>query len=396
MRCSLRYASMTLCLVTISMLMQAQEFPKVRLTPYFKDAVANWKVHTLVGAGRMDALAEIAPGVVVCGSRGEEPGKLFISEDAGLHWKALVFPVKENITAIAGTGNRFEFYVLTGNGLVFRTNNGGKSFQQTALKLNHTNRDGAQQSYGLCYLPTGTLLVSATQSEGGHLYRSTDKGKTFIDLGKVGNNALYRFQNTPNGIFVNGFDGGLYKSVNDGKSWNQVGQLSTMALFATEYLENGHLLQADQKGTLYVFDSKSHQIDSVAQFPGAADDFISLGHGLAYYSTYTEGYENYFTPDFGKHWFPIGAIQTHQKEDWIDHGISLRHSDSVIVLGATRFGAIVRNAFSNSFLELLLDKSHKTYWDTAVQAFRYPRIKPVGQIGNLIPNASFEAGAGGQ
>lgn len=316
------------------------------LLPVFK----KWTATELVKGGRIDAIRSLGGSSALCATRGVNRGMLFISHDYGVNWQFLAKPTESDITCIAETGNPQEFYFLTGKAEVFGTADGGKTWTQLATLTTNKNREKYTASYAIMYTGNGTLLVTDTDSDGGHIYRSMDKGKTWTDLGAVSKNALYRLEKVGNGIVVNGWEGVIYKSTDDGLTWNRMEQLTGAALFATEYMGVARLLQADQSGNIYGSINLGYKWEKLDNLTDAADDFINVGYGAVYYSTYTGKKEVYVSLDYGKKWWSIGVVPTGQAGDWLDHGISVETKDSVIVLAGTNKGFIIRNAIAKDWL----------------------------------------------
>lgn len=348
-----------------------------------QDVFNNWTTTELVKGGRIDAIRVLEGPVVLCATRGLNKGMLFISENYGRTWKFLAKPTTAEITCIAETGNRQEFYILTGLAEVFGTKDGGRSWKKLTTLTTNKNRDGAQAAYAILYTANGTLLVTDTDSDGGHIFRSADKGTTWADLGKTGTNALYRLEKTADGIIVNSFDGAIYKSTDDGLHWRLAGKLSNAALFATTSMSGAGMLQADQSGHLYSSPDHGNSWHKTGTLEGAADDFIYAGEGVVYYSTYTGKQAVYISLNYGKSWRDLGPVKTKQAGDWLDHGISVDTKDSVIILAGTGKGSMIRNAVHKKWIR-----------SDSVMPRRNPRVLHTGSK-NLLPNASFEAGAGG-
>lgn len=322
--------------------------------PVFK----NWTMTGLAKGGRIDAVRSLGGSSVLCATRGVNRGQLFISHDNGLSWQFLAKPTESDITCIGETGNPREFYILTGSAEVFGTMDGGKSWKQLATLTTNRNREKYAASYAIMYTSNGTLLVTDTDSDGGHIYRSTDKGATWSDLGAVSKNALYRLEKTGNGIFVNGWAGIVYQSTDDGLTWNRIDQLTDAALFATEYMGVARLLQADQSGNIFGSSNLGYQWEKLGNLTDAADDFINVEYGAVYYSTYTGKKEVYVSLDYGKKWWSIGVVPTGQAGDWLDHGVSIQTKDSVIVLAGTNKGFMLRNAIGKTWLHETLNRYH--------------------------------------
>lgn len=315
----------------------------------------EWSVQEVVAGGRIDAIRRLDEHTVVLATRGKQKGKLFISDDRGLNWRFLANPTEHDITCIAETGNKEEFYILTNLAQVYRTLDGGRTW--TLLKQLTTNRntENYASAYAIMYTTNGSLLVTDTNSEGGHIYRSTDKGNTWVDIGTLSKKGLYRLERVGNGIIVNGWEGIVYKSIDDGLTWNRMEKLTDAALFATEYMGMARVLQADQDGNLYRSANLGYTWEKCATLAGAADDFVDIGYGAAYYSTYTGEKHMYLTLDYGRGWWDLGPLPT-VEGDWMDHGIRVETVDSVITLLATTKGFVLRSSFAKDFLHRTLQK----------------------------------------
>ena len=377
-------------------------FDKEFITKKILSELKTWSVTELVQGGRIDAIRVLKDSVVVCGVRGVNRGKLFISYDYGNSWSFLAEPTGSEITCIAETDDMNTFYILTGEAEVFVTKDLGRSWKKLANLTTNKNRVGAAASYSIIYTSEGTLLVTDTDSDGGHIYRSVNRGRTWKDLGAVAKDALYRFEKAGDIIIVNGFEGSIYKSQDDGLSWNEVSELSKSALFATEHLGGNMILQADQSGNIFRSVNMGDSWQKTDSLNGAADDFICLKDGLVLYSTYTGNQDVYVSLNYGKNWLILGNVPTNVTGDWLDHGISIETKDSVIVLAGTGLGFIIRNAVSKKWLSEMtaaldpkeLKKNGLSKGTPLKNSFRNPRVPSIGSR-NLLPNASFELGTDG-
>lgn len=315
----------------------------------------NWSVQEVVPGGRIDAIRQLDEHTIALATRGAQKGKLYISDDQGQHWRFLAKPTENDITCIAETGDKQAFYILTSQAEVYRTLDGGQSWKLLKQLTTNKNTENYAAAYAIMYTAHGTLLVTDTNSDGGHIYRSTDKGDTWTDLGAVSKNALYRLEKVGNGIVVNGWDGTVYKSIDDGMTWNKLEKLTDAALFATEYLGMARLLQADQDGYIYRSSNLGYTWEKSGQLDGAADDFVNIGYGAAYYGTYTSEKNVYLTLNYGRSWWNLGALPT-VEGDWLDHGIRVETTDSVITLSATNKGFVLRSSFAKDFLHHTLQQ----------------------------------------
>lgn len=316
-----------------------------------------WRVTEIIPGGRIDAIAYAENNVVIAGTRSPNPGWIFYSTDNGLSWqKGQQLPSSEKrmgVTCIAAAKNGLIFAINESSEL-YRSKDYGRNWDRMG-KVSQSPRNGNWAlSYGLCITKQGTLLISDTDSTGGSVYRSTDHGKTFTRIPAVSTKGLYRFDMVRNGIIVNGWAGCTYKSEDDGQTWQLWNRMdTTTALYATEYLRPETIVQASELGNIY----ESHQDNSTRMTklanPGngaAADDFVYLGFNTLIYTTYTKDRHVHISYDKGKHWVDAGPVPTNSEGDWLDHVISMEQEDSVIAIGGTRKGFIVRAAFANGDL----------------------------------------------
>ena len=74
--------------------------------------IGPWQAIPLVNRGRIDAIASLGEGVVICGTRRPTPGHLFRSEDHGITWVDLGNITGQGITCVAA-GQGANAYALT-------------------------------------------------------------------------------------------------------------------------------------------------------------------------------------------------------------------------------------------------------------------------------------------
>jgi photosystem II stability/assembly factor-like uncharacterized protein len=350
-----------------------------KLRPAYIQEFENWNLQELVKGGRIDAICDMGKGVVVCGTRHPNAGQLFISRDYGISWQPLANLTTSAITCIA-SANESEWYVLTGNAEVFSTRDAGKNWKLLTTLTTNKNKEKYTASYSIMVTYHGTILVTDTDSEGGHIYRSVDKGKTWTDLGAVSGDALYRFTKVGNGIIVNGWQGNVYKSIDDGQTWNIAGSLSSSDLFATDYLGSHRILQGDKDGNIFRSDNLGEEWKKIGQLPDAADDFIDLGYGAVIYSTYTGKLAMHISLNYGTDWFEIGGVPSGVEGDWMDHGIRLDQRDSIIILAGTSKGHIIRKAISRNWLYETVNSYQKKETGIAPELLRPMKKAMVGSL----------------
>jgi len=312
-----------------------------------------WSIHELIKEGRIDAIAYLGKGVVVTGTRKPNPAYVYKSIDYGVTWKKITkietTEERSGITCIESGGEGI-CYLINESSEFFKSTDYGDSWQKIS-KLSHgSNEMGAALSYGICVTKHGTILVSETNSSGAAIYRSTDKGLTFSKIGPISPKALYRFTLLSNSIIVNGWEGVVYISADDGFSWRKSDIFDRSPLYATEYLGAGEYIQASESGNIFSGNGYSNSSKFLGKPGGAADDFVYLGYGVIIYSTYTESKSIFISYDKGNHWIDDGVIPTTNNRDWLDHVIRIDMRDSVVVIGGTNKGFIVRACFSRDYL----------------------------------------------
>ncbi len=313
------------------------------------DAVVThveWTSQLVCEGGRIDALADLGQGVVIAGSRFPQPGFIYISRDAGASWTNLGRllgddPQGSSVTCMCGDGDGTA-YLLTGDAHVWRSDDKGESWSMLTRVSDNPRLGTYQHSYGLIVLPTGTLLVSDTNPDGGHVFRSADRGESWTDIGAVSPKAVYRFERVSDCVLLNGWAGHVYKSGDDGQSWTDCGELTDSALYATAYLGDGVALQAAENGLVFRSSDDGDMWNEVVRFDDAADDFVSLGNGIVLYSTYTGERNVYLSRDGGLTWSNTGPLANTVDGDVLDHVITVEHEGSRHAIGGTTHGYIVR------------------------------------------------------
>lgn len=313
-----------------------------------------WTVKEIIPGGRIDAIATAGNGLVIVGTRNPNPGWIFYSTDNGVNWqKGQRLPSTEDRTGVtclacAKNGNCF---AINESSELFRSVDRGKTWTRLCKVSQGPERRGAALSYGLCITKQGTILISDTDSSGGYVYRSTDEGASFSRIGPVSSKALYRFEVVRNGIMVNGWEGSIYKSENDGRDWQLWDKMDTTALYATEYMRPETVVQASEAGFVYEanLDTKG-QFKQVGKPGAAADDFVYIGYSTLIYTTYTGSRDVFISYDRGSTWIDDGPVPTHAEGDWLDHVISLELEDSVIAIGGTHKGFVLRAAYARADL----------------------------------------------
>jgi len=168
-----------------------------------KSVIEKWQTISLIEPGRIDAIASLDDGVLLAGSRNPTPGRIFRSADYGNTWTNLGQITPTGITCLlAGRGKNA--YFLTEKSELWLSPDRGQTWKYQTTLSSGKNTEGFALAYGLWMTEQGTLLASDANSSGGHVYRSTDRGRTWKDMGKISNRALYRFNRAGKAVVVNG------------------------------------------------------------------------------------------------------------------------------------------------------------------------------------------------
>ena len=307
---------------------------------------SSWQSHAAIPGGRIDAIADLGGGVVVAGSRNPKPGHIFRSADCGGTWTDLGNVLGEelhtgSVTCLASAGGGMA-YLLTGDAHVWKSVDWGVTWAPLGQVSTMPRLEPYHFSYSITVLPTGTVLVSNTNPAGGHVFRSEDGGASWQDLGAISTQALYRFEKVGADVLVNGWAGHVYKSTDDGRTWLDRGRFSARALYATEYLGKGIALQGGEDGGIFRSVDHGATWREVARFADSADDFVHVGRGEVFYSTYTGARNVYRSRDYGETWEDIGPVPSGAEEDIWDHVVAVRCGRERFAAGGTARGYIVR------------------------------------------------------
>lgn len=327
------------------------------------NAQVKWQTQNLVNGGRIDALADLGGGVVILGTRGANPGIILRSTDFGITWKktkVLDEPAdayhNNEILGLMGD-NEGNAYLITSNAQFWRSMDKGVTWERTAHFIEETDRFA--YSYSICVTAQGTVLVTT----GKYVFRSTDKGTHFEKIGPITDHYLYRLQLVGHHIFTNGWGGTLYKSQDDGKTWQFFAKLgpesdltskdimkSQPFLTAIDYMGADHVLQGTMAGENYIINPFLPERLRKSTIEGSLDDYVCLGYNAVIATTFTKQKDNYISYDGGLNWENIGKVPTGIEGDWLDHIIKIDKPDSVIAVGGTNKGFVVRTAFSRKEL----------------------------------------------
>lgn len=319
------------CVVAVaSILLGAHEMAARADDTPARDSWAS--VFRISPGARLDAVTDLGNGIALVGSRGTDSGRIAISRDYGQTWI--------NHGQVI-TGNVLNLLALSSNNVLASTLEGEiwKSTDQGA-SWRKTQKISEIRVYGMTLTDQGTVLACNYDNEnGGHLFRSTDAGETWSDLGVRSPKGLYRFQKVRDGVLVNGVAGRLYKSRDDGLNWVEIGQISDRPLYPIESLPTGVVLLGDEAGRIFRSTDDGVTWKEVANTEQPLDDFVWMRDGLIYLSSYLGTKHLFVSNDAGLSWKEIGPTPD---GDVLDHVIALKGSSPSVAVGGTTEGRILR------------------------------------------------------
>jgi photosystem II stability/assembly factor-like uncharacterized protein len=247
------------------------------------DAGANWiRVHD--GAVPLSAIAGFAWNptegreVLI----GDRKGTLYLSKDAGLHWgKLYTFTGCGEVTNIATLDKpllRQIFFVGTSACGVFRTTDGGQSFDAMNIGIDDPNVRGVAMSPefqhdATVFVTTGSKAVYISNNAGltwslheqGVVTDPQGEGHKFLGVRPSPN---YREDKT---LFLEGFSG-IFKSSNGGYSWSEMDAMPKTLIqsvaLSPSYTKDASLAVSTYLNGLY----KSHN---------SGDSWTSMADGLS-------------------------------------------------------------------------------------------------------------------
>lgn len=293
----------------------------------------SWvSVFRISPGARLDAVTDLGNGIALVGSRGTDKGRIAVSRDYGQTWTDHGPVIAGNVLNVLALGPE-TVLASTQEGEIWKSKDQGTAWRKVQ-KISEI------RVYGMTVTDQGTVLACNYDNErGGHLYRSTDAGETWTDLGVRSPKGLYRFQKVRNGVLVNGVAGRLYKSRDDGLTWLEIGQISDRPLYPIESLPTGVVLLGDEAGRIFRSTDDGQTWKEVANVEQPLDDFVWLRDGLVYLSSYLGTKHLFVSNDAGLTWKDIGPTPD---GDVLDHVIALKGSNPTVAVGGTTEGRILR------------------------------------------------------
>ena len=301
-----------------------------------KAAGYEWSRLLVHSGGRLDSLADLGGGNLLSASRSPNPAKVYGSTNSGVSWSLYetVGSVDLNTVKSAESGVA---YMVDENSKVYKTANYGDTWADLGQLSSATPVSPFARCYGLLVTFAGSILVADMANTGGRIFRSTDGGSSFTNLGTIGTGGIYRLQEVGDGILCNDTSGRIFKSTDDGVTWISKGQLVASPLWAIEYCGNGICLVASDSGQIFRSTDNGENWSSIITLDGGADDLAYIGSTVIY-STYTSRKQFYRSDDSGATWYLSGVLPT-LAGDTLEHVIAIGGR----FIGVTNAGFVVRS-----------------------------------------------------
>ena len=168
----------------------------------------------------------------------------FYPEDVGKKWEDLGVITVGTIYTITYCGNGIVLFgdVDGADGHVFRSTDYGATWSNLGVI--------AAGIYAMTYCGNGIALLG---DDDGHVYRSTDYGATWSDLEAIASGILVMIY-CGNGIVLLGDeDGHVFRSTDYGATWSNLGVITfdDAVIYSMTYCGNGIVLLGDEKGHVF-------------------------------------------------------------------------------------------------------------------------------------------------
>lgn len=152
-------------------------------------------------------------------------------------------------------------YVIGAYGLIFRTTDGGMSWQPW---LRHVDNPKGLNLYSI--QRDGNVLYLA--GEQGYFARSDDRGNSFRRISTPHEASYFAMQLEPRGgVVLAGLRGTAFESADRGDTWRPIAFHSSDSISALLRMKDGRLLFADQAGRLYVQSSLNQPAELLGVVP---------------------------------------------------------------------------------------------------------------------------------
>lgn len=276
-----------------------------------------WQKRVVATGLRLDALDSLGENKLISASRLPMPGLIFRADNY-TDWRHVSTIGTTDITSVASAGSGVVF-AMDRESQLYRSVDYGDTWTDLGRVSNSTENPSVYRAYGMIVTVAGTLLISDMRNLGGKIFRSTNNGTSFTDLGAIGTGGLYLFSQGSGVIIVGDLTGRIFKSTDDGANWTNIGRPTTTETWGCQIIDATTYLTAHADGKIYRTTDSGSNWTLVHTMAGAADCLITDGTRCVC-STYTSGNVLYESSDAGVTWASVSAIST-QSGDYLSRAV---------------------------------------------------------------------------
>jgi hypothetical protein len=198
----------------------------------------------------------------------------------------------------------------------------------------------------IAYLGNGVVLVGVRAPNAGHIFKSSDYGVTWEDIGVVTggsttNYGITNIQSAGGGVaYLTTFDAYLWKTVDYGETWESLGKISNNSIPLPYALTYG--LQITDTGTILLADTRGHIFRSEDDGETWSDSGVLSGVGFYRFQVVGDGIllnewngHIFKSIDDGLSWEDLGSITGGSSAlyatEYLGDGIVLQGSETGFV-----------------------------------------------------------------
>ena len=255
--------------------------------------------------------ASLGNGVVLAGGRDSQ---VYRSSDSGLTWNSVgeLFPPNfyypTGIYSILSLGNGVALIGIDVTsdtiGMIYKSTDFGASWILTYNSNSYPIRADTLSNLG-----NGVVVFG---NKGGHVFRSTDFGDTFVDLGVIAVGSINTTVFPGNGIVLFGDSTStIYISYDYGATW-VASLVITASILSSAYLENKTVIFGQVDGVVFISDPLS--FENYTGYPISPEPITSIANitnGITIAGNFLKKISSGVilrSTDFGLSWTDIGVI----------------------------------------------------------------------------------------
>lgn len=267
-----------------------------------------------------------------------DDGLFSYKDNIGL-WEPIMFPPQKIYSFIidkTDPDNRaFASGVVSGNGRIFRTDDGGETWRVVyAEPGNNTYVSALTQN------PVNNNIIIAGTS-GGTLVRSVDGGDTWKNIGQKISGSILKFVHNNSKASVTYLlmrGGKIYHSYDEGLTWLNWEEEKTKEIKRLNDQANTASRSGDKDGAQYLKDQAKaiQERNKTEKTPSGIINIVSDPNiSGVLYASLSKGL--YRSTDFGKYWKPINIIESAEKFPILSVAVNPNNSDEISFVSGSTF-----------------------------------------------------------